>query len=995
MYRKLFTVLVALLVLPAMLFAGTTGKIKGKVTDRENGEPLPGANIVVDGTTLGAASDLNGEFIILNVPSGVYAVNCSFVGYQTATISNLKVSADLTTEADFKLASEAIELAAVQVVAERPLVNKNATNAVRIATQEDMKNLPLRGVNNAVALQAGVVQIGNDFHVRGSRADETAFFIEGAGAGSAITGDNARVIPEALEEFQVQAGGYNAEYGGANAGIVRQTLRSGTSDYHLSLQAETDRHTNQFDDGFLNTYSYGYSNYVGTFSGPLWGDKVKLFLAGENEFFRDRFVRFVDGFAILDAKDSGKRQGATGQSVPGSNVGGSSSNDLVVKSGNIPHASQNRYTGNGTLTFDLKPIVFRLSGSQSWVRFTGTTEFIEQYFALERLALNDQSTGLYNLKATQVINPKTFYEVNLSYYDRRTKGYDPLFEDDMLAYNDSLRLAEFGYERLDYDSSPREFDIYGFPFDRRGQTLALYSKGKQNYYAASGFLTTQWRAHEIKVGGGYQYWTYRNYNGYSGGLSTMRTNPDVVRTEGLERDVFFTRQLGARNIGYDPYGNEIDDDTPAVGIDGPKHPQFWNAYLQDKFEAKDLVVNFGFRYDHFDLDDFVFLNPRDPAYNTETLLFENPDSSIEKAKTFDEFSPRLGLAFPVTDRTVFHLQFGRFVQVPQLNTFYRAIGNYQVNFGGQNFIAAPHGNGIEPERTLQYEVGFSQQISDNFAFDMTAFYKDIRGQLQIRRVTTVSGSGAAPFNALQNGDFATTRGLELALTLRRTQRVQANVSYTLSDSRGTGSTTNSAVSGIEAAGQLPTIISPLDFEQRHRGAINLDYRFGKGDSGPILERLGFNALFSFNSGHPYTLSGGSGGQLDVNDGGILNNGDPRTRTPLEPINSSTTPWNFSLDLRLDKTVSFGKINANFYVYSTNVFNSENVINVYQRTGNAYDDGYLTDPGAASVIAGNGGANYINAYQAINIANRQHQIRQNGPDLFGTPRQVRFGVNVQY
>jgi hypothetical protein len=98
---------------------------------------------------------------------------------------------------------------------------------------------------------------------------------------------------------------------------------------------------------------------------------------------------------------------------------------------------------------------------------------------------------------------------------------------------------------------------------------------------------------------------------------------------------------------------------------------------------------------------------------------------------------------------------------------------------------------------------------------------------------------------------------------------------------------------------------------------------------------------------------------------------------------------------LDKTVSFGKINANFYVYSTNVLNSENVINVYQRTGNAYDDGYLTDPGAASVIAGNGGANYINAYQAINIANRQHQIRQNGPDLFGTPRQVRFGVNLQY
>lgn len=1001
MYRKIFIVVLSFLIVPTFALAGTTGKIKGKVTDRENDEPLPGANVVVDGTTFGAGTDLNGEFVILNVPSGVYTLKCSFVGYQTTTITNLKISVDLTTDVNFKLASEAIELSAIQIVAERPLVNKNATNAVRIAVQDDIKNLPVRGINQAIALQAGVVQIGDNFHIRGSRADETAFFIEGASAATVVSGGGtqaapaqARVIPEAMEEFQVQAGGYNAEYGGANAGIVRQTLRSGTSDYHLSLQLETDRHTKQFDNGFLNTYSYGYSNYVGTFSGPVLGDKMKLFLAGENEFFRDPFIRFWDGFTIEDAKDSGNRQGKAGEAVP--------DGDIVVKDGNIPGAMSNRFTGNGTLTFDLKPLILRLSGTQSWSRFIGTTTPITNLFVLDRLPATDASTGLYNLKATHVVNPKTFYELNVSYYDSRNKRYDQLFEDDLVSYADSLALASKGYSgHRSYSTSPQPYDIYGFSFlrpgtDLVGNTLAGYTKQKQNSINVYGFLTTQWRSHELKVGGGYEYVTFRSFAGLGGNadLLNMRQNPDVVRTPGAARDRFFIRQLNVDNFGYDLYGNEVDN-ASSLGIDGPKHPKYYNAFIQDKFEANDLVINVGIRLDHFDNDDFVFSNPNDPAFdptNQKLIL-----SGISKAPTFDEISPRVGLAFPVTDRTVFHLQYGKFVQMPRLNQFYGSTNDYIVSFSGGNFIPNPFGNGIEPERTIQYEIGFSQQISDVFAFDVTTFYKDIRGQLQIVRITAAPGANASAYNALANGDFATTKGLELSLTLRRTNRVQGSVSYTYSSAQGTGSTTNSAVGGIENASQLPTVISPLTFNQTHRGSVNFDYRFGKGDGGPILERLGLNALLTFNSGHPYTLLGGTGGQQDVPmEGDLLNSGDPRFRNPLEPIGSSTTPWVLNLDLRLNKTVSFGKINADFYVYSTNVLNRRNVINVYERTGNAYDDGFFGLSQSANVIAGNGGANYVDTYEKINYANRQHLLnRTAGVDLFAAPRQIRFGVNIQY
>ena len=132
--------------------------------------------------------------------------------------------------------------------------------------------------------------------------------------------------------------------------------------------------------------------------------------------------------------------------------------------------------------------------------------------------------------------------------------------------------------------------------------------------------------------------------------------------------------------------------------------------------------------------------------------------------------------------------------------------------------------------------------------------------------------------------------------------MQTKVNYTLTDAQGTGSLNNSAISSVENGDVRPTVISPLSFTQAHRGSINLDYRFEKGDGGPIMENFGANVLFTFNSGHPYTLSTGSIGQRGPNEGGILADDDPRQRSPIESIGNSTTPWNFNFDLKLNKTV---------------------------------------------------------------------------------------------
>ena len=154
-------------------------------------------------------------------------------------------------------------------------------------------NVMLTGLqvfNPVTDIQVVVLQNGR-LYIRGGRTEEVGFYLEGASTRNVLDGSNiTTVIPEALEEFQIQAGGYNAQYGGANSGIVRQTLRSGTSNLKASLLTETDNFTSQYKKS-LGTYSYGYSDYVATLSGSLLTENIKFFVAGENRFGHPAFRR--------------------------------------------------------------------------------------------------------------------------------------------------------------------------------------------------------------------------------------------------------------------------------------------------------------------------------------------------------------------------------------------------------------------------------------------------------------------------------------------------------------------------------------------------------------------------------------------------------------------------------------------------------------------------------------------------------------------------------
>ena len=1038
--RVLAAVGTVLALCAAPVQASTGGKIAGVVKDAQTGEALPNANVIVANTKLGTTADEKGHFFILNVPPGTYTIKATYIGYSAYTLQEVRVSGDLTTNLEIKMGSSDIQVEEVVIKAERPIIDKNATNAVRIVGAEDLDILPIRGVQQVFALQAGVVENQGALHIRGSRSDEIGYYVEGANVRNVVTGNSAiGLIDEALEEIQLQAGGFNAEYGGANAGIILQELRTGGTKWNFKISSESDNFTSDYKKRF-GTYSYGYSNQVIAGGGPVAGSqRVRAFVAGQRRV-EDFDPTFWKGFTFENLEDTGTRSGSVhwaldeeGNRVP------DKLEKLEVKPGNVPHTGNEAVDFNGTLLFDFNPIQLRVTGLYTQEDQELNVAPIRNIFNQQRLTEQERSSSLLNFKATHLLDPSMFYELNFSLYNQDRELFDPTFKDKWWVYNDSVavdRALSGGSEYTRYTQNgavPNPYDLAGFPFNRPGTPTnyvsgsnrgSWYNKESDSYWGLAGSLTKQTDVHQLKAGFDFQQWTSRRYwvltrslrsgiantfpsldavydRYYAGEIKEGQILDEMIKVAEAEgrMDEFrsFMRSTSGGDVyGYDEFGNEQD----GGGLDAPREPVVASAYVQDKIEYNDLIINAGVRFDYFDVATWKFVDQSAPKRDDDafTLVIKDDQGTyMEKTDTFTEISPRLGFSFPVSDLTVFHVQYGRFSRMPRMRDMFTGGARLALEMGGQNFIATPTAFDVEPIRTTQYELGFERQFSEHASFDITGFYRDVKGQIQIQKQDlSANAVGVGAFTYLQNGDFATTKGLEFQFKLRRYNRLQAELNYTLADARGTGSSVVSGQSGVENDTNLPTIISPLDFNETHRGSFYLDYRFAENEPNSILRSLGANLLMRFNSGHAYTLVNGSIGQRGPEEGGILASDDPRSRKPSESINRSTTPWVFQTDLRIDKGFSLFGVRAQVYSYVQNIFNRKNAINVYGRTGNAEDDGFLTNSDLSQqIVEANGGLLYSQMYEEINLANRQHYAITEGGDIYDEPRQIRFGLQFEF
>jgi outer membrane receptor for ferrienterochelin and colicin len=268
--------LLLFVIIPSIIFAGTTGKLTGRITDESTGEPLAGANVTLEGTNLGASTDVNGEYVVLNIPPGLFNVKVSSIGYVSVVTQDVKIIVDQTTNLSVKMKQTAIEVSEVIVSARTPLIQKDLTSTVAVMTRDEIDALPVSSFTELLSMQAGVVGSGNNLHIRGGRSNEVAYLVDGMYVQDPLLGGLATQLNnDAIQEMSLLSGTFNAEYGNALSGVVNIVTREGSEKYFGKLEMRTS----EFG---VNEYSRFHENRVnGSFGGPIISKDIRFFVSGE------------------------------------------------------------------------------------------------------------------------------------------------------------------------------------------------------------------------------------------------------------------------------------------------------------------------------------------------------------------------------------------------------------------------------------------------------------------------------------------------------------------------------------------------------------------------------------------------------------------------------------------------------------------------------------------------------------------------------------------
>lgn len=1014
MFKQLFATIMMLLI-AGNLFA-STGKLSGVVTDQETGEPLVGVNIILEGTLLGAATDQDGFYFLLNIPAGNYNVEFNYIGYKEVRVEDLRIVPDITKRLDMKMVPAPLELGeTVVVVAEKPFFEVTATNTVRVLDSDEIDRSPLKGVNSIIAVNAGVVvadgsggQTDNAaINVRGGRTNETLVVVDGIpfndvmgfGITTGSSGLRGTIPDAAIEQVSSQLGGFSAKYGSAQSAVVNITTKSGSANFFGGMElvssgigTDYSRYNSYIDrlnianasqnkptmtaeqrakfeeilgkDSFTRSYrgldDYGYNQITGYLGGPI--------LPGNNRY------KFFGSVEYINTLDDDPR--SSGLKIPTAGI------DQEFLPDNESRVL--KFTGkvDANLTDKIK-----ITGSANGSYRDGR-EYVHSYAKSNSFHNPDVHEDVIggSMRLSHIINETTFWDVTLRGKYTAWERMDGFWEHDLFAYGDKQRNEEVGvYIPSDGDRVLKrgEPDVDTGIFHTFGRVYDEFVKYRIQGIGSDFNFTKQYKQHLIEFGGVVDRNEVRYYSIGPVDLALGKNTRSVE-----ER---FFQSLRA-NYGYDIFGNEISgtnyrtiissttgDTVDIVEEAAPPKPINAGLYLQDRIEFKDFILNLGLRWDYFEPDFRRFKDPLNP------LSFNNParvdEADFEPMPTESYLSPRLGFAFPVTVNTVLHAQYGIFRQVPRLIDLYDSWINLEdietIDGQGQS-------NGhLQSEKTTQYEFGLKQQFGNRASLDITAYHKNTKGLTNQVTIKTESGNN---YITWANTDFGTIKGLAFSFTLRRLGPVSAKVDYTLSLSEGTGSSQSSAFTATfrNPDNVTPKAIAPLDFDQRHTLTSSVDIRAGDNEGPSLfgvkpLQNTGANFLVAYNSGRPYT---------PVASWNLLV-GSTLQGNLTQYVNSAYAPGTFRVDLKIDKTFDLGRFSVVPYVWIQNLLNRENFINVWRSSGEPDNTAYLESSEGKST------RNREQLIRGNDDWARDYMALERDPTNYGIPRLVRFGLKMKF
>ena len=898
-FKRLFLVVAFTLVTISSIQA-QYGKIRGTVTDSETNEPIIGAAILIQGTTKGAATNVDGNYTIVAVGSGTYNLRVSYIGYSTTIIENVNVNIDLTTEIDIKLTPQTVEGEEIVVIATRDLVRKDVTASLATVDSKQIEAIPVENFSEVVELQAGVV----DGHFRGGRTGEVGYWIDGVPVTDAFDGSlSAGVENSSVQEVQVVTGAFNAEYGQAMSGIVNIVTKNGSNDYEGDFHVFSGDYLSGRDDLFRNIDDVNpapVKNIEGSLSGPIIKDK--LFFFGSVRYFENE--GWFYGKEIFDFNDVGLNN--LGQ-IALLDTAGSGSGDIVAMNPYQKTNSQLKLTWRAFkgVTISANAIY----GVEDFQNYNHSAQFLPQFSRQEA----SENRSIY-VKVTQLLSNTTFYDLSLSNNYKKYQSY--LFED---PFDERYLPNEYAGFRASNITS-------GFLIG--GTDNGRFERETSTSIAKFDISSQVNNENNIKAG-----LEFRQHNLKSLDQTSIVLNPN----EGVEF-VFL-------NSEYDV------------------NPYEFSGYIQDKVEVGSLIINAGVRFDYFDSNFKVLQDPTAPTDAFDDQRPTDSEGNIIESEVFkpstptSQFSPRLGIAFPISETGVVHFSYGHFFQTPNFELLYQNPF-FRLNSGGSGLIGLLGNANLKPQKTINGELGYKQELSTSSAIEITAFFRDIRN-LAGTATDPISVQGtSARYGIITNSDFGFIKGVVLAYDQAFGPNIFATADYTYQIAKGNSSDPAQAFNAAAAKTELEQVIVPLNWDQTHTLNITGSYRSTNG--------WGAGLIFNAGSGFPYTR--------DFNN--PISGQTPPSKISL---NSGRRPAIYNLDLNVTKDIPLSE-NGNIQIYAKidNVLDSGNERGVFNDTGRATYSLYRI--------------NDAKTFRGDEFFLNQNYTR---PDFYNEPRRLVLGMRFRF
>jgi len=924
------------------LIAGITGKIQGTVIDKKTGERLPSANVIIAETNLGSSTDIDGEYFILQIPPGEYTLKFSMIGYKDYIVQDVKVRAELTTRIDAQLEETTLDIGGeVVVIAQRPVIQKDVTASIQFLGAEEIVRLPVTDAKEGLFVQAGVFfdpipvvgGLGSAgrgetrYSIRGGSQDEIKWFFDGVRTASLVNGradwggSFTNLNINTIQEVQIMTGGFTAEYGEAQSGVISVITKEGSEKFNASID---------YIYGFQGQHHFGnylfdpktqkeflYNTLADGTLDPSWWTPYRQRQIYDYRGIPDQTLYASLGGPLFTFNDMPFRFFISTQ--------------LKRQAYTLPHPRSTRNLENLFVNLSTrgKDIRLRINGSynhdahstlQENGDFTNQAKYYRGWGSLID-TYNWSLAGLF----THVLSTDLFYEMKLSTYNISVKEKPSEFTDLGRSQNPTL----FGFMR--YDGFENE------PFDQ-------YSPIIKNA-ASSG---------DVSLVGNIN-WQFNSTNLLKGGFE-FRYNTYAEKESW--RLPSFTDNL---------------DDWINRGLNETYHPIQFALYLQNKMEFESMILNIGLRFDYFDPNRMWFERTNyfnlaiDPLYDVAKdpdldqvdslghvkYSYENVlNKKRIPARSYNMLSPRFGVSFPITENSLLHFNYGHYYQMPPLDQMFEFLYFKPVNLvekiiaernlaqqegrepkhipsndGDPERVVAYTAEPLQPQKTIMFEAGIKHNFNDIAVLDVTAFYKDVFDQTEERvGLFDRSVRGYDPFKhqisanqsfaAYFPGDYGDSRGFEISLRSLFSKHINFDLNYSFSRST-TGRASPKRVTfdengnatyewDTEVNKRIPTERS---FSRPHILRVNLFLSYPDYEENSIINSIlngtTLSILYRFVSGQTFTY-------LQPNDA-------PDT------YDNYRYPASHNVDMKIDKLFKItGSHEFVVYLQITNLFNTKNL-----------------------------------------------------------------------